>query len=271
MSTDTEWEKWGIKDPYFGVITDEKFRNKNLNEEALQEFFESGREHINNVLSVCKHQFDSDFAPKRVLDFGCGTGRLVIPFAEIADHVVGIDVSKSMLIETQKNCERYSRDNVTLHLADDTLSALTETFDLIHSVIVFQHIPPARGKTIFQQLLHHIDDGGIGVIQITYSKAIYSTSGGLLLSEAPPPPPEPLLVRVAQYLKYQSLRLMNQGGTEASDPDQADPEMQMNTYRLNELFFMLQSIGVQNIYTQFTDHGGELGVYLYFQKPSKSS
>ncbi|MEM7457406.1 MAG: hypothetical protein AAF456_23935 [Planctomycetota bacterium] len=69
-----------------------------------------------------------------------------------------------------------------------------------------------------------------------------------------------------QYIEYQRLRLTHRVA-EPTVPYQADPEMQMNTYRLNELFFMLQSIGIQDIYTQFTDHGGELGVYLYFQKP----
>ena len=100
MSTDDEWEKWGKKDPYFGVLTDERFRRQNLTDEAKIYFFESGRSHIRHIFKVCRRHLDKNFNPKNVLDFGCGTGRLVIPFAEIAEHVVDIDVSDSMFSET---------------------------------------------------------------------------------------------------------------------------------------------------------------------------
>jgi hypothetical protein len=46
-----------------------------------------------------------------------------------------------------------------------------------------------------------------------------------------------------------------------------DPEMQMNCYRLNDLFFMVQQTGATGMHCEFTDHGGELGVVLYFQRP----
>ena len=44
MSTDTEWENWGKKDPYFGVLTNEKFRSQKLSDESRIEFFESGQD-----------------------------------------------------------------------------------------------------------------------------------------------------------------------------------------------------------------------------------
>ncbi len=43
--------------------------------------------------------------------------------------------------------------------------------------------------------------------------------------------------------------------------------MQMNPYNLREILFCLQRFGVQRFYAEFTDHGGELGVFLFFQKP----
>ena len=45
-----------------------------------------------------------------------------------------------------------------------------------------------------------------------------------------------------------------------------DPEMQMNSYSLNELLFMVQSAGARELHATFTDHGGELGVFLYFRR-----
>ena len=49
-----------------------------------------------------------------------------------------------------------------------------------------------------------------------------------------------------------------------------DPEMQMNPYNVNELLFFIQSQDIRNLYVEFTDHGGELGVFLYFQKPKQA-
>ena len=254
MNTDAEWEKWGKKDPYFGVIRQEEYRSQNLTEEAIIEFFESGRRDIRHVLEVCRRHLDQGFSPKRVLDFGCGTGRLVIPLAEIAEHVVGLDVSDSMLNEALKNCSKYSVQNVSLLKSDDNLSSLDESFDLIHSYIVFQHIPVKRGRLIFANLLNHLSEGGICAIQFTYSKAIFGKNYGV--------PP----IRWRMNDSYLKVKQLVRGLLRIKSPS----EVQMNPYNLNELFFLIQSAGIHNIHMEFTDHGGELGVFLYFQKPKKA-
>lgn len=40
----------------------------------------------------------------------------------------------------------------------------------------------------------------------------------------------------------------------------------MNYYNLSELMFILQREGVQRVCSEFTNHGGALGVYMFFQK-----
>jgi len=149
MSTDIAWEEWGRRDPYFGVITNPKFRRSELNDHSKREFFESGQSHAHGVLTTIRRFIDPGFAPRTVLDFGCGVGRLLIPFAKVADEVVGLDVSPSMLKEARRNCDEHGLSNIRLLDSDDSLSTVTGTFDLIHSCIVFQHIPPERGRAIF--------------------------------------------------------------------------------------------------------------------------
>jgi 2-polyprenyl-3-methyl-5-hydroxy-6-metoxy-1,4-benzoquinol methylase len=82
MSTDNAWVQWGEKDPYFAVITDPKFRSDRLDDKARSEFFQSGHNHVRYLLDMCRKQAGAAFQPKRVLDFGCGVGRVTIPFAE---------------------------------------------------------------------------------------------------------------------------------------------------------------------------------------------
>ena len=251
MNTDVEWEKWGVKDPYFGVIRNENFRNHRLTEEFKKAFFETGKSDVNFVLEVCRREIDQSFLPKKVLDFGCGVGRLVIPFAQIAEQVVGLDVSDSMLKEAQTNCNEHGVQNARFFKSNDSLSFLDEKFDLIHSLIVFQHIPIERGRSIFTNLINQLNDGGICAIQITYGKAKYIETFGT-----------PSWMNRFKRLLNSTLRRL------VGIMKRQDPEMQMNSYNLNELFFLIQSMGVRDIYSIFTDHGGELGVYLFFQKPN---
>jgi SAM-dependent methyltransferase len=244
MSTDLAWEEWGRREPYFGVITDSKFRSSEMTEQARQEFFESGRWHVNYVMQIIRRKVDANFEPKRVLDFGCGVGRLLIPFAGIAKQVFGLDVSQSMLQEARRNCEVNGVTNVHFLHSDDTLSSLSGGFDLIHSCIVFQHIPVERGRLIFARLLHHLRPGGVGAVQFTYSKARFAATHGIAPVELSP-------VSVA----------------EQPAPANVDPEIQMNPYNMNTILFTLQESRVAQFYADFTDHGGELGVFLFFQKP----
>ncbi len=267
MSTDLAWKRWGEQDPYFGVITDPRYRNENITEEARQTFFASGRSHVRHVLTiVAKRVLRDDFHPRRMLDFGCGVGRLLVSFAELVPECVGIDVSEGMLSEARRVCEERGLQNVTLATSDDSLSKVTGSFDLIHSAIVFQHIEPVRGRELFRHLLQRLTPGGVAAIQLTYAKQFYADTWGRAPSSAPPEPP-------ASAPKPRGLRSLipfaqdEERQTPDPEPLAQDPEMQMNSYDLNELLFAVQQLGVQNLFLEFTDHGGEMGVFLYFQRP----
>ena len=252
MSTDVAWEEWGRRDPYFGVITDQKFRLSEMDDRSKKEFFESGESHVQGVLATIRRHIDPAFAPRTVADFGCGVGRLLMPFAKIADEVVGLDVSTSMLEEARRNCDEQGLRNVRLSASDDSLSALYGSFDLIHSCIVFQHIPLDRGRAIFSKLLLHLRPGGVGAIHLTYSKTRFASTHGL----APALPPT-VVSSGADTPSSETSIPSNRTG--------ADPEIQMNPYNVNEILFLMQCRGVQQFHVEFSDHGGELGVFLFFK------
>jgi SAM-dependent methyltransferase len=251
MTTDVAWEEWGRRDPYFGVITDQKFRRSEMDDRSKKEFFESGESHAQGVLATIRRHIDPAFAPRAVLDFGCGVGRLLIPFAKMADEAVGLDVSTSMLEEARRNCDEQGLRNVRLCASDDSLSALCESFDLVHSCIVFQHIPLERGRAIFSKLLLHLRPGGVGAIHLTYSKTRFASTHGL----APATPPT---------VVSSGTDTPSSETSTPSIPTGADPEIQMNPYNLNEILFLMQCRGVQQFHIEFSDHGGELGVFLFF-------
>ena len=271
MSTDVEWEKWALQDPYFSVLTDPKFRNGELTAEAKEEFFHSGRVHAEHMLHSCRAHIDATFAPQRVLDFGCGVGRVLIAFAALTREAVGMDVAPTMLAEARKNCELRAAANVSLVVSDDTLSAAEGQFDLVHSCIVLQHIEVSRGRAIFARLVDKVAPGGCGAIHVTYGWDVHAATFGV-----PPPLPTPAPVNsllaqakaTVRCLAEPFLSSKKEATVAAAVSGRADPEMQMNYYNLSELMFILHRAGVHRIHSEFTDHGGALGMFLYFQKPA---
>lgn len=165
---DRSWEFYGKNDPYYGVLTLSKYRQSNLSEAAREEFWATGQIHVEQIFQTIQNHLEPAFSPKRVLDFGCGVGRLTMPLAARCDTVVGVDISPSMLQEAQNNCQRKGLSNIKWLEADDRLSKVTGTFDLINSHIVFQHIPRKRGEKIFERLIDLLADGGIGALHFTY-------------------------------------------------------------------------------------------------------
>lgn len=246
-NTDEAWEKYGQLDPYFGVVSSDKYRINNLNEASYTEFFQSGLHDFNSVIAKVQKHLDTNFQPRYALDFGCGVGRVLIPLAKSSIHVVGLDVSESMLTEARKNCELNYLQNVELIKSDDSLSGITgRKFNFIHSFIVFQHISPTRGEAIMAKMIEHLETYGVGVLHFTYYREASTW--------------QKTREWIKQYIPFVH-NLMNLMKGKVFNY----PFMQMNQYNLNRLFFILQKSNIHNVYVEMSDHGGYMGVILYFQ------
>ncbi len=256
--TDQAWKQWGEVDPYYGVITDDKFRSDSLDDQARREFFETGQQSVDQVLQLCRKHIHANFAPKSVLDYGCGVGRMAIAFARMAEHVIGVDVSEGMLAEAQANKTRLSIENIELLQIEGTKLPTNKQFDLVHSYIVLQHINPSQGIEVFQQLVAAILPGGVGAIQLTYANEKYAAGLGL--------PSRIPSFRTMWRSAWGNSALRRAIGKLLGSPK--SPQMQMNSYQLNQIFFLLQTAGIQDLHVEFTNHGGHLGVFLIFAKSS---
>lgn len=54
----------------------------------------------------------------RVLDLGCGSGVCAVFAAGVAREVVAVDISPAAISNTQENCQRFGRENVTVTRSD---------------------------------------------------------------------------------------------------------------------------------------------------------
>jgi SAM-dependent methyltransferase len=260
--TDLDWQRYGKEDPYYAVLSAEKYRREHLDEQTLEEFFKSGRENIDFILEVVRTQLDPSYRPVRALDFGCGVGRLVTALSAQAASVVGVDVSPAMLQEARKNCAARGLQNVEFVEGDEDLSRVEGQFDLITSYIVFQHIPVARGEVLFRKLIDRLQEGGVAAIHFTYYTPSVAPAGeqasllpaGSGLARIPR--------RIAGGLRRRARALVAGGGKNESEPW----AIQMNSYDLNRLSLILQETGCHNCCLRFTLHGEHHGVIFFFQK-----
>ena len=239
------WEYFGKNDPYFAVLTFDKFKAENLDDAAETEFFRSGQQHIERVWSEIKDNFGPDFSPVRSLDFGCGVGRLVVPLADKSAEVVGVDISTEMLAEAARNCERRNLTNASFAQPDELFKRDIGTFDFVHAFIVMQHISPNDGERIFERFLQVLNGGGIGAIHLTYGIPTnkYAFLRARIYRDFP----------VVNWIK----NLFRGAGQQ--------PMIPFYIYDLNRIFTLLQKYDCGKCVVRFSDHG-QIGVFLFFQK-----
>src|SRR5437667_320885 len=103
--------------------------------------------HIDQTLAE-KH-FDR---PGRLIDLGCGTGRLLIPFARRGFWVLGVDLSAPMLRQAG---ERAAREDVTVARVQANLVELDalrdQSFD--YAACLFSTLGMVHGRTERQRVL----------------------------------------------------------------------------------------------------------------------
>ncbi len=248
MGSDGDWQVWGERDPYFAVLSHEHFRRALLTTQALDDFFRTGRQELDETLADCRLHV-GEIVTRRTLDFGCGVGRMLIPLAEISGQCVGVDISDAMRAEAARNCVRFGCANVSLVRSLDEPAAADAGFTFIHSYNVLQHIDPARGLGILAALLARLERGGCAALHLTFAHRRYRDRLGA----------QPLrrrwLQRIRQPLSRLSRRLRRR-----------DPRMQMHAYDMNRVLFLAERHGIISGGFRFTDHAGHLGAILYLKR-----
>lgn len=102
----------------------------------------------------------------RVLEIGCGVGRLLRPLAGRVARVVGVDLSEAMLARARDHCGGLP--NVELLRTDGGLDSFPDAaFDFVFSHIVFQHLPrKAYAERYFRDAFRVLVAGGIFRVQV---------------------------------------------------------------------------------------------------------
>lgn len=248
--TDRDWAKVAETHPYWGVLSVDAFRSNQLSAAARAEFFATGDAYVAELLAQIKRHFQPNLKLHRTLDFGCGVGRLLMPLARVSGHATGIDVAPAMLKLSQENLRLANISNATLVMGDDTLSALSgQSFDLVNTFIVLQHIPPERGYPLIERLLSLVAPGGIASLQMTYARS-----------------------RTFWPHEQPRARFYRRDGTNLVDllagaGTIEEGTITMYDYDLNAVMLLCASVSSGPVVAIPTDNGGHYGVRILLEKP----
>lgn len=160
----SEWRKYGNEAPHWSVLTGEEFKPEHI-AQNIEAFYASGRDHAAVMLNPLRRAGVNINPFRRVMDFGCGVGRLTLALAPIVERIIGVDISPPHLALAR---ERAGVSSNATFLSIDTIDDIAGLgiFDLIVSFIVLQHNPPPIMAEILHKLLACLAPGGCIVLQV---------------------------------------------------------------------------------------------------------
>jgi SAM-dependent methyltransferase len=174
-----DWARLGDQDPLWAVCVDPAKRGGRWD---LEDFLATGRAEVADAmarlaqLGVCVNRRDA-------LDFGCGVGRLTSALAGYFGSVTGVDVASSMIDHARRLHSANTRCTFVLNNQQDLRRFADDSFDLVYSSLVLQHMPPAMASAYLGEFVRVARPDGAIVLLVP--EAHRRTPRGLVYAYAP--------------------------------------------------------------------------------------
>ncbi len=172
-----DWETLAGVDPLWAILSE---RGKRYGRWDEQEFFATGTRQVDHHLDRAA-SLGHSYERERVLDFGCGVGRLAPALSGSFATYSGVDISDQMVALARRF--HRSRPNCSFSMsADPTLAPFADrSFDLVITLYVLQHIlSRATIATYLGSLVRVLASNGLLIFQLpeyipSAEKRLYDT------------------------------------------------------------------------------------------------
>lgn len=132
-------------------------------------FHRSGQESVEVLLSLVDGSFfESLPVHSRMLDIGCGIGRMLKPIAmRFTDmDIYGIDISEEMISQGRERMKLFRNVTLLCNNGKDLSLFENDSYHFIYSYIVFQHIPRRYVRSYFREVNRVLDHTGLFAFQM---------------------------------------------------------------------------------------------------------
>jgi ubiquinone/menaquinone biosynthesis C-methylase UbiE len=158
----SNWNSLAELDPLWTILSEPE---KKFGKWDATEFFATGNPVAQRVIDLCENN-GVNISFGKMLDFGCGVGRMTRAFSAYFQSCVGIDVSENMVNLARKHnkefpkCEFVISDSPRLPFSD-------ASFDFVFTVLVLQHLKTKRAILGYiSDFVRVVQDGGVIVFQL---------------------------------------------------------------------------------------------------------
>jgi ubiquinone/menaquinone biosynthesis C-methylase UbiE len=189
------WNVLGEKDAMWAIYSDDP--SKLGGHWKPEEFFETGRTEIASVVAGLgalgkRPKF------RKVLDFGCGVGRLSRALSAVSENVVGVDIAPSMIARGRSMHEDFGNIEWVLNQQADLRVFPSGAFDVVYTNVVLQHMPPAMARRYISEFFRVVEPSGWVIFQLPNNEALTLKRSveNFVYNEVVPRMPASLLLRL---------------------------------------------------------------------------
>jgi SAM-dependent methyltransferase len=154
-----DWDNRARKDAFFYIAS----WRQDWSEAS---FFDSGEEDYQRL--VAKMLEARGFSPtgKKMLELGCGAGRMTRSFAQRFETVLAFDISAEMLARAKSLQPHAANVKWTLSDGADLLQIADGSVDFVFSYLVLQHLPQEElVKKYIAEMFRVASNGGLCLFQ----------------------------------------------------------------------------------------------------------
>jgi SAM-dependent methyltransferase len=147
-----------------------------------ERFFTSGLNMINDIEDILKSNGETLSKYDKILDFGCGCGRLMIPlcFRVPPEKIFGTDIDKHAIRWLNNHCPSFQ--DLDVNRVKPPTKYSDGMFDFIYGVSVFTHLPEKMQNAWLEELSRILKPGGLALFT-THGEKHYSKLAAPALSE----------------------------------------------------------------------------------------
>ena len=163
--TRKNWTALGENDPMWAVLTDP---DKKGNRWTAEEFFATGERDVEEIFARLQTAGITPLTG-RVLDFGCGLGRLSQALAKRFNFVDGVDISPSMIRQAVEFNQFPNRVEYHVNPCENLAAFPADKYDFVCTMIVLLHIPPKFQQNYIRDFLRILKPGGIAYFHTVHA------------------------------------------------------------------------------------------------------